>query len=102
MIRRPPRSTQSRSSAASDVYKRQVFTILINNIVNGAFVIFKKDLGIKNIITNKHLICYLGNKIDSIFSDNDNIINIRAIGDEFIFFQTGPDKPLFIIYIEFC
>eukprot|EP00657_Telonema_sp_P-1_P004937 TRINITY_DN2195_c0_g1_i2.p1 TRINITY_DN2195_c0_g1~~TRINITY_DN2195_c0_g1_i2.p1 ORF type:complete len:108 (+),score=49.92 TRINITY_DN2195_c0_g1_i2:30-353(+) len=26
MIRRPPRSTQSRSSAASDVYKRQVAT----------------------------------------------------------------------------
>src|SRR5680860_1596589 len=25
MIRRPPRSTQSRSSAASDVYKRQIF-----------------------------------------------------------------------------
>src|SRR5450756_1967961 len=27
MIRRPPRSTQSRSSAASDVYKRQVYII---------------------------------------------------------------------------
>src|SRR5680860_386259 len=26
MIRRPPRSTQSRSSAASDVYKRQPYT----------------------------------------------------------------------------
>ena len=26
MIRRPPRSTQSRSSAASDVYKRQTAT----------------------------------------------------------------------------
>eukprot|EP01016_Furgasonia_blochmanni_P006630 TRINITY_DN12667_c0_g1_i1.p2 TRINITY_DN12667_c0_g1~~TRINITY_DN12667_c0_g1_i1.p2 ORF type:complete len:129 (-),score=17.14 TRINITY_DN12667_c0_g1_i1:498-884(-) len=26
MIRRPPRSTQSRSSAASDVYKRQILT----------------------------------------------------------------------------
>src|SRR5450756_2870442 len=26
MIRRPPRSTQSRSSAASDVYKRQITT----------------------------------------------------------------------------
>ena len=25
MIRRPPRSTQSRSSAASDVYKRQAY-----------------------------------------------------------------------------
>eukprot|EP00657_Telonema_sp_P-1_P000695 TRINITY_DN1135_c0_g1_i1.p1 TRINITY_DN1135_c0_g1~~TRINITY_DN1135_c0_g1_i1.p1 ORF type:complete len:101 (+),score=41.93 TRINITY_DN1135_c0_g1_i1:56-358(+) len=29
MIRRPPRSTQSRSSAASDVYKRQPGTLLI-------------------------------------------------------------------------
>src|SRR5680860_1916342 len=27
MIRRPPRSTQSRSSAASDVYKRQIDTV---------------------------------------------------------------------------
>src|SRR5450756_1312859 len=27
MIRRPPRSTQSRSSAASDVYKRQPFSL---------------------------------------------------------------------------
>eukprot|EP00657_Telonema_sp_P-1_P000821 TRINITY_DN1162_c0_g2_i2.p1 TRINITY_DN1162_c0_g2~~TRINITY_DN1162_c0_g2_i2.p1 ORF type:complete len:117 (-),score=16.53 TRINITY_DN1162_c0_g2_i2:377-727(-) len=29
MIRRPPRSTQSRSSAASDVYKRQTSTFVI-------------------------------------------------------------------------
>src|SRR5450756_1421505 len=30
MIRRPPRSTQSRSSAASDVYKRQIrFTVML-------------------------------------------------------------------------
>eukprot|EP00657_Telonema_sp_P-1_P000163 TRINITY_DN10293_c0_g1_i1.p1 TRINITY_DN10293_c0_g1~~TRINITY_DN10293_c0_g1_i1.p1 ORF type:complete len:129 (+),score=72.53 TRINITY_DN10293_c0_g1_i1:136-522(+) len=28
MIRRPPRSTQSRSSAASDVYKRQVVDVV--------------------------------------------------------------------------
>ena len=29
MIRRPPRSTQSRSSAASDVYKRQAYGLPI-------------------------------------------------------------------------
>src|SRR5450756_3177012 len=29
MIRRPPRSTQSRSSAASDVYKRQELTVAL-------------------------------------------------------------------------
>src|SRR5450756_3231909 len=31
MIRRPPRSTQSRSSAASDVYKRQVVALVIRD-----------------------------------------------------------------------
>src|SRR5680860_1480063 len=31
MIRRPPRSTQSRSSAASDVYKRQVYQYMPSN-----------------------------------------------------------------------
>src|SRR5450756_2952163 len=30
MIRRPPRSTQSRSSAASDVYKRQVLNRVVD------------------------------------------------------------------------
>src|SRR5450756_3031730 len=33
MIRRPPRSTQSRSSAASDVYKRQDYDNAINSAV---------------------------------------------------------------------
>ena len=31
MIRRPPRSTRKESSAASDVYKRQPFTIFVTN-----------------------------------------------------------------------
>src|SRR5450756_3259655 len=34
MIRRPPRSTQSRSSAASDVYKRQFLTLIVLVVVN--------------------------------------------------------------------
>src|SRR5450756_3156062 len=32
MIRRPPRSTQSRSSAASDVYKRQTLPVTLDDV----------------------------------------------------------------------
>ena len=42
MIRRPPRSTQSRSSAASDVYKRQIPTLLRLHQLN--FLILPGDL----------------------------------------------------------
>eukprot|EP01016_Furgasonia_blochmanni_P046561 TRINITY_DN6729_c0_g1_i13.p3 TRINITY_DN6729_c0_g1~~TRINITY_DN6729_c0_g1_i13.p3 ORF type:complete len:111 (-),score=32.97 TRINITY_DN6729_c0_g1_i13:34-366(-) len=37
MIRRPPRSTQSRSSAASDVYKRQVYDMMCKYSFRQAF-----------------------------------------------------------------
>ena len=36
MIRRPPRSTLDRSSAASDVYKRQIFAL---SLLYGAFFV---------------------------------------------------------------
>src|SRR5680860_1891271 len=38
MIRRPPRSTQSRSSAASDVYKRQLENEGITNSIKEGFL----------------------------------------------------------------
>src|SRR5450756_1478043 len=41
MIRRPPRSTQSRSSAASDVYKRQVWLTYGDNN-EWAFLLYRK------------------------------------------------------------
>src|SRR5450756_2675129 len=48
MIRRPPRSTQSRSSAASDVYKRQTYysdgVVTGYGTVNGRLVyVFSQD-----------------------------------------------------------
>src|SRR5450756_1332661 len=43
MIRRPPRSTQSRSSAASDVYKRQLFNYLYARHVGGTFILRLED-----------------------------------------------------------
>ena len=40
MIRRPPRSTLDRSSAASDVYKRQVVTEIVHRAVEAGPVLF--------------------------------------------------------------
>src|SRR5450756_3147661 len=44
MIRRPPRSTQSRSSAASDVYKRQTYAEAAELAYNGAKVLHPRTL----------------------------------------------------------
>src|SRR5450756_738410 len=49
MIRRPPRSTQSRSSAASDVYKRQIpvspDTVSVGYVAPGAALKAQREEG---------------------------------------------------------
>src|SRR5680860_671325 len=52
MIRRPPRSTQSRSSAASDVYKRQTVSLLATPLAGFVFKNWEGDVtGTTNPIT---------------------------------------------------
>ena len=49
MKRRPPRSTQSRSSAASDVYKRQVYARFRDRIESNFNTPDQLELEIKNL-----------------------------------------------------
>src|SRR5680860_1077594 len=66
MIRRPPRSTQSRSSAASDVYKRQL------NAEQRNFRIFGPDETLSNLL-------------GAVFEVTDRQWDARTIdGDEFL------------------
>ena len=60
MIRRPPRSTRVRSSAASDVYKRQAdITSLVNfSLLNEFFS--KKKINVKRVVTQKFFLERMG------------------------------------------
>ena len=59
MIRRPPRSTQGVSSAASDVYKRQI------NIGYNKYRV-SEILGIRNIGCQKYLVSEISGTISDI------------------------------------
>ena len=60
MIRRPPRSTLDRSSAASDVYKRQDFTF-VDDVVEANLLAATRDvpLGtVLNVAGGSHTVSY--------------------------------------------
>src|SRR5450756_3257601 len=57
MIRRPPRSTQSRSSAASDVYKRQLFALLDRRDAHHASAVaFWTDPDDEDLVTHAYVV----------------------------------------------
>src|SRR5680860_56736 len=75
MIRRPPRSTQSRSSAASDVYKRQAFGFvlvmaIIGRVSNPETVIAAYGVGDKMINIIFIVIDGLGTGIVTLIGQN--------------------------------
>src|SRR5678810_1309598 len=63
MIRRPPRSTLDRSSAASDVYKRQrEHTLMIHGLVDRPLTFTMDDLKRLPSVTRLHFIECAGNR----------------------------------------
>src|SRR5450756_2764406 len=86
MIRRPPRSTQSRSSAASDVYKRQPQIVKLvgrdpmspRNALNGAQVIV--DYLIQEKVPQVFGLCGHGNIqfIDALYERSDELKTISV------------------------
>ena len=55
MIGRPPRSTQSRSSAASDVYKRQPYDFDYSGIVDTDYAVPGEGVDIKSVRERAYL-----------------------------------------------
>eukprot|EP00826_Nyctotherus_ovalis_P031510 TRINITY_DN2519_c0_g2_i1.p1 TRINITY_DN2519_c0_g2~~TRINITY_DN2519_c0_g2_i1.p1 ORF type:complete len:145 (-),score=11.22 TRINITY_DN2519_c0_g2_i1:302-706(-) len=58
MIRRPPRSTPLYSSAASDVYKRQMFTVLLHlppSLSRRSLILFLSSCSILSLSTNSQI-----------------------------------------------
>ena len=88
MLRRPPRSTQSRSSAASDVYKRQDMCHSLKQSLPKDFMILANvgDISIEQIkelkeagVSGAYHVCRLKEGIDSCMKPSGRIKTIEKI-----------------------
>ena len=82
MIRRPPRSTRVRSSAASDVYKRQVFMLAIGAIFFNQTIRWQQVIGAVLSIAGVLLVLCRG--------DWNALANVQlVIGDIYVLIATA-------------
>ena len=85
MIRRPPRSTLDRSSAASDVYKRQPLQVLTfyNGVANHGRVM--KPYLVSDILDGRKIVKHIEPKVlrDSIASDA-TLVKVKALLKEVV------------------
>ena len=83
MIRRPPRSTQSRSSAASDVYKRQPLQLIAVKAASAGDEIFNSfgDHG-NALLLHKYGFCEWNNTHGGVTVSHDTLF--KVLGPEVV------------------
>src|SRR5664279_494944 len=97
MIRRPPRSTLSSSSAASDVYKRQVFYLLTRWSDVSSFRTWHSSQAHKH----SHELMPKGLKLDSAFTELRILERVEGERDQEVFeYFTGDWRALIRAYLE--
>ena len=80
---------------------RAFFPVAVDNVVDGTFVVLLEDIGIEYVLAYEFLVCYRSDDITSVAEEDDNIIEVGAVGYEFIFLQAGTDETLFAVDIQF-
>ena len=76
-------------------------SIAINDVVDGAFISFLKDVDMQDIGAYEQFIGYLNNLIFTILIEDNDIIDIRAVEEVFVFLKTRTNKTICTIDIEF-
>jgi len=76
------------------------FAITVDDVVDGALVIFLEDVGIQNILPDKHLLAHFHHLIFTVFEEYNDIVDIGTVTDKLILLHPGTDKSFFTVYVE--
>ena len=63
-------------------------------------VIFAVDVNVKDIFADIDLVCYLDDFVFTILVEDDDVVDIRAVEEEFILFKGCADKAIFTVDIQ--
>ena len=80
---------------------RSASAITIDNIIDCTCIVFLEYINVQNICSDKYLLSYANNFIFTITMEDNDIIQIGAVAQELIFFETSANKALFTVNIEF-
>ena len=78
------------------------FTIYINHIVGGSFIILLENSYMQNILSDKSFFCYPNHFHDTRFGKGNDVIKVAALCYEFIFLKRCADKSISKIGIYLC
>ena len=76
---------------------RTFFSVTVDDIVDGAFVVLLEYVGIEYVLAYEFLVCHRSDDVTSVAEEDDNIVEVGAVGYEFVFFQAGTDETLFAV-----
>ncbi len=73
------------------------FAVAVNNIVDGAGIVFLKNIQVKHVFADKHLVAYLDHLVLAVFVKKNDIVQIGTGTNQFVFFEGSTNKTFFAV-----
>ena len=76
------------------------FAVAIDCIVDGALVVLLEHLHMHDVLADKHFLADADDLVFSVFIENDDVVDVGTVANEFVFLQTGTDESFLTVDIE--
>ena len=77
-----------------------LLTIAVNGIVDGTRVVLLEHIDIQDVLAHEEFLGYAYNLVFSVFVEDDDIVEIRAVAYKLVFLQSGADKAVVAVDVE--
>ena len=71
--------------------------VAVAQVVDGALVVLLEHVGIEYVLAHELLVGHRGDKVASVAEEDDDVVQVGAVGQELVFLQTGSDETLLAV-----
>ena len=77
-----------------------LLTIAVNGIVDGARVVLLEHVDIHDVLAHEEFLGYAYNLVFTVFVEDDDIVEIRAVTYKLVLLQSGTDKAIVAVDVQ--
>ena len=76
-----------------------VLAVAVYNVVYGTLVVLLEHIDIYHVLAHEQFFAHLDNLVFTVLVEEDDVIDVRAVGDKLVLLQRCSDESLGAVYV---
>ena len=79
---------------------RPVLAVAVAHVVDGALVVLLENVGVEDVLAHELLVGHGRDEVAAVAEEEDDVVQVRAVGQEFVLLQAGADEAFLAVDVE--